>query len=350
MKRREMIQASILGGIGAAFPSLALAKTKRHLIYENHDPVKFCEDNLKVDGQKFRITGNGYKPFADIYRHIGLEAIKQDSKPMVFVKGRQVGFISMLTNLECYFAASGVFGTERLPIRVFHLFPSLPVATHFSKYKLARTMEAEVVQAQLDKSYPYNDSLGFKQFKNGNQIWTDSPGYYGDRMRGRTGDLIFFDEVQDINQEAVESAQKILTQANYGPKGQGVQLYFGTPKQKKSYFHKLWEDSSQHYFHLRCGKCNELFPLYRPDVNWEDIWLYGYTVKCTECSHKQDKRKAAEYGQWISWRPEEKYIGVHINQLYIPAFTKEVILQQKPQNNPMNTEMVYQNEVLGEFD
>src|SRR5690606_15245244 len=44
-----------------------------------------------------------------------------------------------------------------------------------------------------------------------------------------------------------------------------------------------------------------------------------------------------------------KMHGYHINQLYIPFFTKEQIVAQKPENSPTNTEKIYMNEVLGEF-
>ena len=167
-----------------------------------------------------------------------------------------------------------------------------------------------------------------------------------------TMDAAFYDEVQDISSTAIGAVNKTLAQAHYGYVSQGVQVYFGTPKQKGTHYYNIWNMAHQHYFHLRCRKCDELFPLYRPDVNWEDIWLYGFTVKCTKCGEEQDKRKAAENGKWVPIKGTEdgsKYIGYHINQLYMPTFTKENILDNKPERNPNNTERLYQNEVLGEF-
>jgi intein/homing endonuclease len=158
---------------------------------------------------------------------------------------------------------------------------------------------------------------------------------------------------QDIPSIALGAVTKVLAQAHYGFTGDGVQVYFGTPKQKGTNYHNMWKMAEQHYYHLRCESCEGLFPLYRPDVNWEDIWLYGKIVKCTECGHEQEKTQAAERGQWVRFGgadpKDSKYIGYHINQLYIPHFTKETILGQKPEKNPNNTERIYQNEVLGEF-
>ena len=41
----------------------------------NLDPVYFCEKHLTLDGHPFRLRGNGYKPFVDMYRHIGVKAL-----------------------------------------------------------------------------------------------------------------------------------------------------------------------------------------------------------------------------------------------------------------------------------
>ena len=72
------------------------------------DPVAFCEKYLTLDGKPFRLNGNGYKPFADIYRYIGIKALEKDSKPVVLVKGRQVGATTMAAALELFFMTSGM--------------------------------------------------------------------------------------------------------------------------------------------------------------------------------------------------------------------------------------------------
>jgi hypothetical protein len=165
-----------------------------------------------------------------------------------------------------------------------------------------------------------------------------------------TADGIFFDEVQKTSDQAIGNALKILTTAKYGNKG--IQVFFGTPRKKGSGFYKRWAMSTQQYYYLGCEKCGKHFPLYTPGSDdWEKIWITGFTVQCTHCNHQQDKRDAAERGKWISSRPESEsdLIGFHINQLYMPFFTKEDIMNEKPGKHPVNTERVYQNEVLGEF-
>ncbi len=346
------------------------------------DPVTFSEDYLSLDGKPFRLNGNGFKPFIDMYRYIGLQAIGENSKPVILTKGRQVGATTMGANLECYWCCSKLFGNNgRPPMRIIHAFPQEKLAKTYTKTKLNPT----IAQSKLVKDEKSNkmkgiiqtfeapgveQSLEFKEFIGGNHIWIESIGVDGDRVRGKTVDCIIYDEVQDMFKTAIFNSKKCLAQSQYGKVGEGIQLYMGTPKSKDSIYFEMWQDSTQNYFFLGCEHCGEYFPLYTPGSNeWESIWLEGYypkcdhcdkifierkskgfQVRCTKCNHIQDKRDAAERGKWIGKDPAKcKMIGFHINQLFMPRFTRETIISQKPENCVTTDETSWQNEVLGEF-
>src|SRR5271165_219583 len=319
---------------------LLLEKIKDKLL--NFDPVNFVEKHLTIDGDKFNLQKSGWKPFADIYRYIGIKALEKGSKPVIIVAGRQLGKTTLAAALEMYFVGSGNFGNGRNPpIRIIHAFPTLSFAYDYSKVKLSSMISSSVMtdisnmpkgtkskpymQSLLDGTSESNNSQQFKQFVGGNHIWIESCGESGKRLRGKTVDVIFFDEVQMMFADAINNSLKVLTQAKYGEPGQGVQVFFGTPLQRGSTYWDMWNASSQQYFHLGCEKCKEHFPLYTPGTNdWEDIWLYGFTVRCTHCGFEQDKREAVERGKWIGLKDnsDAKYIGFHINQLYVPTYTK----------------------------
>lgn len=344
-------------------------KLKKQLLMM--DPVAFAENYLTLDGEPFRLSGNGYKPFADIYRYIGVKALEPGSKPVIIVKGRQVGATTMASALEMYFMGSGLFGNgDKPPMRVIHAFPQLELAAAYSKTKLNQMIISSLpaegqlaakasktksyMQVLLDQSTATNDSLHFKQFTGGNHLWVESVGLDGDRIMGRTADIIFFDEVQKTTGLAIGNSIKVLTAAKYGRPTKGVQIYFGTPRRKGSDFHKMWQKSSQQYYYLGCEKCEKHFPLYTPESDdWKEIWLHGHIVKCTHCGHEQDKRPAAERGKWIAAKDlndeDCDMVGFHINQLYMPKFTREEIEKEMPGKHPINTERVFMNEVLGEF-
>lgn len=344
-------------------------KLKKQLLMV--DPVAFCQEYLTLDGKPFTLKGSGYRPFADIYRYVGVKALEPTAKPLIIVAGRQVGKTTMASALEMYFMGSGMFGGDKPPIRVIHAFPQLEMAASYSKTKLNQMISASslmestnkldkrgsrpksYMQALLDQSSPTNDSLTFKQFIGGNHLWIESTGLDADRLRGRTADVIFFDECQKISTPAIGNALKILTASHYGPPSKGVQIYFGTPRRQGSDFHKMWQTSSQQYYYLGCEKCEQYFPLYTPGKDdWQEVWLYGFIVKCRHCGHEQNKLAAAERGKWIAYQKDAddcRMIGFHINQLYMPMFSKEDILNEMPGKHPINTERVFQNEVLGEF-
>jgi Phage terminase large subunit gpA, ATPase domain len=336
----------------------------------NIDPLSWAEKHLTLDGKPFRIRGNGYKPIADIIRYMGIKALEKDSLPMVWVKGRQVSGTTTSCAIDMFCMGSGNFGNEfNPPMRVAHLFPQLDLAEAFSKVKLNAMIDGSIdpdvdapkIKGQKNKSYlrskidgssESNDSNKFKQFVGGNHLWIDSVGLDGSRLRGRTCDVAVYDECQQIPEAAIANTNKILTKSQYGSVGNGVQIYLGTPLQRGSVFWEMWNQSTQQYYHLGCGKCKQYFPLYTPGTNeWEEIWIYGFTVRCPHCGFEQHKVEATERGKWIATKSQQdaKYIGFHLNQLYMPEFTKEKIISEKPENNPLNTERTYQNEVLGEF-
>lgn len=157
---------------------------------------------------------------------------------------------------------------------------------------------------------------------------------------------------QDCYPTAIGNVTKTLTAAKYGPVGQGIQVYFGTPKENNSYFSSMWDMSDQRYYHLGCKNCGDTFPFYLPeDDRWKEIWVGGHTIRCPLCSCTQTKIEAIELGKWVPSRKTEecKFVGFHINQLYIPYFTKENIIGLMPENNPLQTERIFRNEVIGEF-
>lgn len=335
------------------------------------DPVSFSEDTFILDGKPFRIRNNGWKFIADIYRFIISVGMSKSSKPIVFCKGRQCGATTLATALELFMTTSGNYGNAgQAPVRVMHAFPQLEIMHSFSKDKLEKMISSSkavpdyndprhpgkikaYVKSQLDASRDSADTLQFKQFKRGNTLWCESIGNEGTRVLGRTFDICFFDEVQDMTELAISKTIKCMTRAQHGVQPGGVQVYFGTPRQKGTFFHRIWEQSDQRRYYLRCAECGNYFLLYTPGSDkWEeDIWLYENIVKCQSCGHEQDKIEAVERGKWIPTpgREGSPFVGFHFNQLFIPEFTKEVIIQQKPENNPLNSEITWNTEVLGEF-
>jgi hypothetical protein len=335
------------------------------------DPVAFTEHYLKLDGNPFKVSGAGWRYMADIYRYIALKAVHTDGKPIVILKGRQVGATVMAGALELYFTASGLFGIgDKHPISVLHCFPALAAAQRFSQSKLDSLINTSTNDYINQQKLGYNprtkkvsssqpDNMTLKRFKGGCNLWIESLGNDGDRIRGMSCDVLLADECQDMSPVAMGVAIKTLTQSKYGQLGSGVQVYFGTPKTKGSYFEiNLWNQSDKRYYFLGCTKkeCGHYFMLSTPgSEEWKNIWLYEKVIKCPKCGHEDDKRILVENGKWMATEPcdkegkEKPFVGFHISQLYVPTLDKKYILNQHPDNNKASSERLYYNEVLGEF-
>lgn len=344
---------------------------KRELL--KFDPVAFCGHYLKVDGSKpLELNGTGWKFLADIYRYVAVNALRKDGKPVVCVKGRQVGATTMAIALELFFTTSGLFGNspDNPPMRILHCFPALNNVNKFAKDKLSTMMRTATDDYVKKQGLGWDEKLGKKRtdvpedtltekmFKDENRIWVDSNGNNASRLQGMTLDAIFHDEVQRMLEEDIGNGIRTLTASKYGPTGKGVQLYFGTPLNKGAYFWKIWQASDQRYYYLRCvhDECKHYFTLYTPGSDdWEGIWLYGNVIQCPKCNKIMDKSDAIECGKWIATKTrmdngeEPLYVGFHFNQFLIPYLTKEAIQAENPKYNPTKSERIWQTEILGEF-
>lgn len=323
--------------------------------FMDYDPAYFIQNNLTLDGAPFTVLENGWQFMSDIYRYIALQATKEDGKPVVLRKGRQIGATVMAGALDLYFTNSGLFTNP--PIKVAHLFPAIALVKRFSQDKLENMIRSAkndfVNQNKLIlKEANAVDNITMKQFNTGT-LWIESIGADGDRVRGMSLDVSFFDEVQDMSGNAINNVTKTLTASKYGQTGKGVQVFFGTPKERGSYFNKIWEQSDKRYYQLGCSSCKEHYFFYHSDSPemWQEIWINDYDVKCPKCGFIEKKIKAVENGRWVATKDPKyaKYTGFHINQLYIPYFKKQNILDLMPAYNPTQSERIWNNEVIGEF-
>jgi len=326
------------------------------------DPVSWVENNLTMDGESFGIRGKGRKYLVDIYRYIAINALKPNGKPIVIFKGRQVEASTMALALDFYFMASGIFGTptheEMLAgvkklsrIKVLHCFPQDKQTDRFIKEKANPFMNSardDIVNKMKLKNGADTDRI--KQFIGDNSLFMESTGVTGDRLRNLSADVIFFDEFQDFVVRAISNTTKIQMASRHGPHGKGIQVYFGTPKEKGSFFEKTWDKSDKRYYNLLCKRCKRYFPMFVPGTeDWKEIWIREQIISCPHCHELQDKLQAVDNGKWIPTVKGAAYVGFHFNRFIHPDTTKELIMDLAPENNPLTTDREYRNEVLGEF-
>lgn len=299
------------------------------------DPVLFAEQKLTIRGGPFHLMNCGRDYLHEIYRYVCLEATGAEGIPVVVLKGRQVELTTTASVLCAYFMCSGVYGH----IHALHAFPAVETSRRHSNgpydSMITNSVDAGLIRLKVE---PY--SVTEKHYQSDNVLYIDSTSKDGDRLRGLPLDIGLFDEIQDMTTAARENTQQALSHSIFGRSGEGLEIYFGTPKSAGSDFERLWESSDQRYYHLRCPHCKQYMPITLKNFKT------GFLVECDYCHKMYEKTLGVKHGKWVPTRVSGCYRkGYHISQLLVPHITREAIDRKREELSPR----AFKNEVLGEF-
>ncbi len=307
----------------------------------NLDPIYFIESHRTVKGDKFKIVGEGREYLIDLYRYACIGSMVEHKKVIV-VKGRQVEMTETALNISLYFLKNYHDFT------ILHAFPRREQASKYSRDRL----QASIRTSQLDKNIKpkprpklealkssakgASDTIGSIEFKNENRYYIQSAWGNGDALRGIPADMLSRDEFQDWTENSISSTSSCLDASKYK-----IDFSFGTPKESGSIFHKMWIDSDQRFYHVKCSneQCGHYF-----QITLENFKT-GFMVECPQCKLLQDKRVIMKNGKWIPSKHSNERAGFHVSQLLSPNITREQIASR--QND--YSEQKFKNEVMGEF-
>jgi len=316
------------------------------------DPIAFVEKTLTVDGNPFLLSDCGRDYLHEIYRYLCLEAPGPKGKPCVIRKGRQVEMTTTASCISLYIATSGAFDH----IRGLHAFPQIEQARRYSKIVFSPRVK-ESINGALQSRLKGDGSVMSQEFTEGNFIMIEGSGESGDRLRGTPLDYVLFDEIQDLPRAARENTQEALSHSKFGPPGFGLEMDFGTPKEEGSDFHRLWIDSDQRHYFVKCPHCGHYQILYYDTAPGKRLLktnlAEGRMIKCNDredqgCQQIYDKRLGIKHGKWMPTveNPDTaSRRGYHIDQLLVPDITRESI-DKKLEDR---TERAFANEVMGLF-
>lgn len=155
-----------------------------------------------------------------------------------------------------------------------------------------------------------------------------------DRIRGKTGNKMYLDEVQDILYDAVIDAEECLSAAKV-PKF----MYAGTSKTLGTTLEYFWSLSTQKEWIIKCQSCNKWN---RPDM--DNIGKKGLVCKnCNQLLNPFD-------GRWYSFSENKHNFidGYWIPQIILPMHCLESSkwekILEKLENYP---DYKFRNEVMG---
>ena len=197
-------------------------------------PSVLAQNLLYLDGKPLRFEGLDFMPFL----------IDCNAERSMFMTGRQVGKSTIL-------GSKSISRMAAIPNHgILYVAPRMDQVAEFSKAKLNSMMRGSpMIQAHYVDSSVQQQARS-KEFTNGSAIVLRSCYLSPDGIRGITANDIYIDEVQDIILENIPVIEECSSRKSY----RSI-IYTGTPKTYDNTIQKKWEESSQHYWAVKCIHC-----------------------------------------------------------------------------------------------
>lgn len=160
------------------------------------------------------------------------------------------------------------------------------------------------------------------------------------RVRGPVTDHNIYDEIQDIDFNILPIVTETMSLSPYKR-----EIYSGTPLTTDNTIHKLWKDSNQLEWAMKCSSCNHWNTLTEDNDPMKMIRPQG--LCCSKCEARLNSR----IGQWVSYNPAATaYVGYHLAQPILPFYNEKPktweAIYRKVNNSKYSVAQVY-NEVFG---
>jgi len=293
---------------------------------------------LRLKGKPYRL--HNYFPFEPFFR-------TRMPKTVLLKTGRQV---SKSTSL----AAQGVVFSNSIPyFATLYVTPLFEMVRRFSHNYVRQFLEESPAKRLFLGSSTMNSVLQ-RTFLNGSAMYFSYAFLDAERTRGIPADKNVIDEVQDMNYDFLQIIHETLSGSPYA-----LKQYAGTPKSLDNTIEKLWQDSSQAEWVIRChkGGCNHWNV---PSTDWDLMdmigpWHSDISEKCpgVVCAKCRDPLNPRQ-GRWVHRHPERRWsqAGYHVPQIIMPMHyanhEKWDALVGKMQGRANTTPTTFLNEVCGE--
>lgn len=282
-------------------------------------PADFAQRILYLDGKPFSLNG---LPYMEVI-------LNTQTDRRLLMTGRQVGKSTDVSALITTESASHPFW------RALYVAPRNDQVTQFNNDKL----NPMINNSPILKEY-YTDSscvrqAGAKELLNGSIIYLRSCYHTADGIRGISANSVYVDEVQDIIIDNIPVIEECTARKN--PK---CMTFCGTPKTFDNCIQKLWEQTSQHYWGMKCPSCGK----WNVPIVIENLSEEG--LVCKHCKNRLD----IQNGEYIAMYPDRQFVGFHISQAMVAGVKQTGIPWSRLWEklvNPLYSEAKFYNECLG---
>lgn len=282
-------------------------------------PANFAQKILYLDGKPFSLRGLPYM----------VTIMNTETDRMMMMTGRQVAKSTTIS-------AAAVTELTGHPFwRSLYVAPRNDQISQFNNDKLNPMLNNSPIISQYFLDSKCKNQTLAKELKNGSMIYLRSCYHTADGIRGISANSVYIDEVQDILIDNIPVIEECTARKN--PKRM---TFCGTPKTFDNSIQQLWNQTTQHYWAMKCPACGK----WNVPIQIENLSETG--LVCSKCKHPLQ----VDDGQYVAMHPDRSFIGYHISQAMVAGVPQTGIpwsrLYEKLKN-PLYSEAKFYNECLG---
>jgi len=261
-------------------------------------PSEFAELVFNLDGAPFRLGPRRYL----------LPIYDADIEEGIIMSGRQVE--KSTTNAT----KMGTHTLMQKNFKALYVAPQNAQVKEFSRERIGKFYDFsqnDIVNKEYRNTRYDLNNVSMKQFSKVNSINYFRHCYeMGDNIRGITANGIWFDEVQDINVDAIPVVKECQAHALDTGSRTRVTWYTGTPKTFSNTIQQYYERSTQNEWVIKCEHCGT-----QQILGVKNLTPTKFI--CRKCGMELTKEMIAN-GRWYSLAPNNAIQGFRISQMMVP--------------------------------
>ena len=257
------------------------------------------------------------QPYRFLPHYPFMEAVAKDMSPeIVTMKAAQIGFTELM--IAKWYAYA-----DLLQGNLMYVLPTDELAKTLSR---GRIKEAHAVNGYLEQNLSGFDTLQQFKFKSnymyirGSQTQIKDGRQYQRQLISVDISRLFGDEFDEWNHRVFGKLQSRL-----GASMDPISMYFSTPRILDGGVHRLFVESDQKEWGIRCRRCGEWnigLTIQDNVTHFDEPERKPHVVICKKCHEPLDRLEMESgYAEWVAARPEQLEVrsGYHFNKLFFRA-------------------------------
>lgn len=275
--------------MAAAVQDARAAGMEPHEAEVRHWLANFC---LTPEGRRFTFDR---RPWLD---EIAVSAV---TDPLIVLeKASQLG-------MTVLFVLATIYGLIRQQFEAgaIYYFPTDNDVRDLSKAKVAPMLQSNYFSQYIGDT----DDVRLKRIRDAYLYLRGTQSQVG--MKAISGDVVLFDEADDIPDEALEMSRERIHASPLKWERQ-----FSTPTVPGYGIDRAFQDSDQRYWTFRCRDCRRDFDL---ETTFPKCLRERDDGRVERCCPHCGQVVEIEQGRWVARRPGARAVGFHISQLISPT-------------------------------